>query len=251
MWYAACRPGPSNIPTRPLLCQLLLSLYLFHFSLYSLTMYCTQSSLLFCCFNTWISSPAINNSVHDHICLSPCEMKDGTYVWYQAVYARQLPKVARRLKPTYITTKCKYSVRTRACLQYSMYPITRCLMCVPSSCFINRVKKKSQSLCACQSRFLMHSRLKAWLNSSPHNLAQMSGEMRTGRSCSPKLQSTKYCAGCFFFFSAGRASQTVPSDLRLKLDQLHTSPLFHTASCPLFFFFFYLFNSCLSVSTLS
>lgn len=238
MWYAACRPGPSNIPTRPLLCQLLLSLYLFHFSLYSLTMYCTQSSLLFCCFNTWISSPAINNSVHDHICLSPCEMKDGTYVWYQAVYARQLPKVARRLKPTYITTKCKYSVRTRACLQYSMYPITRCLMCVPSSCFINRVKKKSQSLCACQSRFLMHSRLKAWLNSSPHNLAQMSGEMRTGRSCSPKLQSTKYCAGCFFFFFSweGKPDSTQRPSSKIR-PASHITAIPH-CELPSFFFFF-------------
>ena len=242
---------PASAPALPNL----LSLHLFHFSLCSLTMYYTHFSLclfvplLFCCFNTWISPPAINKGVPDHICLSPCEMKYGMYVWYQAVYARQLPTVARRLKLTYIATKHKYSVRTRACFQYSMYPIKRCLMCVPSSCFINRVKKKPQPLCACQSGFLMHSHLKAWLNSSPHNLTQMSGEMRTGRSCSPKLQSTKYCAGLFFFFfSAGRASQTVPSDLRLKLDQLHTSLLFHAASCPLFFFFFFtcLIAVCLS-----
>lgn len=37
----------------------------------------------------------------------------------------------------------------------------------------------------------------------------------------------------------GRASQTVPSDLQLKLDQLHTSLPSHTEICPLFF---YLFN---------
>ena len=56
------------------------------------------------------------------------------------------------------------------------------------------------------------------------------------RFCSPKLQSTKCCAGLFFCFSAGRAtSQTVPSDLRLKLDQLHTSLPFHTVICSLFF----------------
>lgn len=49
-------------------------------------------------------------------------------------------------------------------------------------------------------------------------------------------------------FADARASQTVPSDLPLKLDQLrrlHTSLPFHTPRSALFFFF-YLFNSRLS-----
>lgn len=92
----------------------------------------------------------------------------------------------------------------------------------------------------------MHGRLKAWLNSSPHNLTQMSGEMRTGRSCSPKLQSAKYCAGLFsFFFSwQGKPDSTQRPSSKIR-PASHIAAIPH-CELPSIFFFTCLIAVCLS-----
>lgn len=125
----------------------LLSLHLFHITLYSLTTYYTLTFLSVylypCCFAASTPEFPLRLSIKAYLIIFAYLRVKWSMACMFGIrrYMRQLPTVARRLKLTYITTKHKYSVRTRACFQYSMYPITRCLMCVPSSCFINRVKK--------------------------------------------------------------------------------------------------------------
>lgn len=114
-----------------------------------------------------------------------------------------------------------------------MYPIT-----LYSKCFQHLLYKQGERRGGIEKTSALAKSvcLKAQLNSSSHNLTQMSGEMRTGRSCSPKSpHAKKYCRPRSFCSRYGGAegclSQTAPGDLPLKLDQFHTS----LRSCPLFF----------------
>lgn len=170
-----------------------------------------------------------------------CIMKYGMCIWVvSGSIVRQLQMVTRRLNLTYITHKHKYSVCTSVCFQYSVYPPRT----VPNMCFRQLFYKQSEKKKmqrTCQSRFWCTAALRHdW---TPHHIILHKCQERWGQGDPVHLncRAQNIVLGSF---SAGSASQTVPSDLRLKLDQLHTSLPFHTAICPLFFL--YLFNSYLS-----
>lgn len=102
----------------------------------------------------------------------------------------------------------------------------------------NKKQKKTPHL---PKPLLMHGCLKAQLNSSPHNLTQMSGEMRTGRSCSPKLQSTKYCAGIVCSWWGEPDSTQWPSTKIRSASHITAIP---HCNLPSFFFFTCLIAVC-------
>lgn len=94
-------------------------------------------------------------------------------------------------------------------------------------------KKQNKKLHTCQSHFWCTAASKH--NWTPHHIILHKCQERWGQG-DPVHLNCRAQNIVLGLFAAGGASQTVPSDLRLKLDQLHTSLPSHTAICPRFFF---------------
>lgn len=151
--------------------------------------------------------------------------------------AHQLLMVAGRLTLTHY--KHSYSVGYEVVFSVQYVPDrTVPIKCVSSSCFINRATKNKKKLHTCQSHFWCTAASRH--NWTPHHIILHKCQERWGQG-DPVHLNCRAQNIVLGLFAAGGASQTVPSDLRLKLDQLHTSLPSHTAICPRFFF--YLFNS--------
>ncbi len=122
----------------------------------------------------------------------------------------------------------------RVCFQYSMYQIARCLMCVPSSCFINRVKKKNLRTCQSCSWCTVASR-HDW---TPHHIILHKCQERWGQGDPVHLNCIAQNIVLGFFPD----STQWPSTKIRTASHITAIPHCDLPS------FFYLSNSCLSVS---
>lgn len=149
----------------------------------------------------------------------------------------QLPNLAWRLKMTYITNTHTHTY-TVQCVHESVFSVQY----VPTRT-VQLFYKQSEKNHTCQSRFWFTAASRHdWTS---HHIILYKCQERWGQG-DPVHVNCRTQNIVLGFLSAGRASQTVPGDLRLKLDRLHTSLPFH-AVIRAIFFFFYLSNSCLSV----